>query len=1315
MASRYPKPYDRSIWPNFIENYERQVNEFVSQGCDFYFNLLFWRAMRCIPLAVFLRDTMPEFCRGYMGYLFRYFLDGEKVDGKDTITYKNSNGVKISIYTSEFDGSIKERELAKKIVSKAGGAHNGQDTFRYRGQISKNQVAFGENFGCTKLYNIGGAKRDRDDGGYTQAFKGYQYYMQACIEILNNGTCRQGPHSALRKLGINTQGWNRNWGAQQTLLQNMWMLYSPNNSGVYSIHFWPETVHMFIRGIQIMFTRGQVPWDNIKDDWNLTGGYHGSENHAAARWLIGRSINCFLNDYDRTNFLAAQANMNDEALLAACLRSTAIRDERLAKIPTTWIDFEYPEEFEQWWNEFGKCGRNTVIGGAVRRVRLATRQTVDAFLSGGYNELADVRFHQPSTQQNNQLIDLDDFTNDASRTLGKVKTITDKSGRAMSGHISEHRQTAIDDDDLYVHHLGGGDIGGGFKMSNMVTDDIGKLKHRLETIRALVAGDDGAPPIPDSSKTESRTTLKYSPRSAREGKAVEAAHTTITVKRVVHLCLLDHLTAEGPIEPRDDGNATTVQDQKTGRPWEWNNFRNFMFAREAYAGGPKQHKLQQYIVHNAIQEWNNSPFMFAALGDAHYFVDDADAPLEMAIQLGGQRYIWNYGIRKLEQVECLPPLDPPNDETFLQFWANMVFFALFGGLNPYKEYWLPSPVNESVRIYSLHHILWQNDVDDHPDPNDRTYSDWVDELDIRVPQNGTLKNTVLNNLGSYIAAYMDFMMNIQNDQGGRDIEDDAIFQNTTAGPQGQLTEDLVNDYFPKRQLVFDRVVDMIVPYMVNDNGQMIRKSSSKNMFDIPRRHWFHRKRPDEGIYGVLGAGLNPNTNPKSGGWFKQYWMRTFNGELATAKQFRTPGNGGNLAQKGDKIFDEIANVTPLRDNLRFNSTGKEYATLNTIMWPHYTNKTGGGIKDAADSLKFYKIQLRNVLNTDWVTPLDLMDNINRHIKHEPGQQLLPNLYEMGLFYQEWHVQTYMFRQVYLDGRDSTIGKNCWDGFRAQDKDLAKVVRRPCFLKFNNHARQYDRIHNREHVNVGLEPFLKDDNGHRTPFFHRGLESNMIGHCINSKQSATSIQRRMTIGFAEQIQRITGAFTNTLLPNTLPVVWGDHRANHLTITSIRTSILERSIGDNTFALHSEWWKTNLKQPAKMNCQPGVVMVRYPWPIEVGRLSRNKGTGLIFCGGQYRHAEMMIGGRCREPDQDDDIDNATWNMLPRLVSLNESAQQARPTVPYYSSWEQGGKPSPLVRTIMNYTDGAPPTMMGIANIVNQPPQGNTVIDDFIELKF
>ena len=132
MATDYPKQYDRSDWPDYIKSYESQVRDYVSQGCDFYFNLLWWRAMRCVPLAVFLRQTMPEFCRGYLGYLFRYFLNGEHTENY----YTDGDGVKVSKYTSDFDGRIKERELAKKIMHKA--AEGGEDTWRYRGQFSKN-------------------------------------------------------------------------------------------------------------------------------------------------------------------------------------------------------------------------------------------------------------------------------------------------------------------------------------------------------------------------------------------------------------------------------------------------------------------------------------------------------------------------------------------------------------------------------------------------------------------------------------------------------------------------------------------------------------------------------------------------------------------------------------------------------------------------------------------------------------------------------------------------------------------------------------------------------------------------------------------------------------------------------------------------------------------------------------------------------------------------------------------------------------------------------------------------------------------------
>lgn len=1270
MAAVYPNPYDRSDWPDFIKSYESQVRDYVSQGCDFYFNLLWWRAMRCIPLAVFLRETMPEFCRGYMGYLFRYFLNGEDKENY----YTDDNGVKVSKYTSDFDGRIKERELAKLLMHKAG--EEGEEAWRMRGQHSKNTAEDDGGFGCKRLYFAHKSKKRPGNGGNRDAYKGYQYYMQACIEILNNGCCRTGPDSALRKLGIDTRSKPPGWGEWQTLDERMWMLYSPNNSGVYSIHFWPETVHMFIRGIEIMNDNRELSkknWATLADDWNLDLSHHLEPKHPEITpWLEARSIHCFLNDVG--NFLKVSGKLSSEKLLASCLRSTGIQDEALCKIETGWIMFEYDDDVDEWWEVFGGVGRNTIIKNAVHEARKGTRLVVGAFLKNGLDSLDyDDNLFKPPQKMQPDAIKLHELA-DTKWIEPTVKDIDKKSGRGMTGHIAKHKQTAIDDQKLYKLHLGDVDNFKHRPTEFAAKEPFGHPVHRLETIRALVAGDDGAPPILDSSKKEGYTNLHYIPRSARMGTSIEAAHTTITVKRVVHLCILDHLTAEGIIYPGDDGGET-ITNPATGNPWTWEEFRDTVIW-----GDTINHRITHWIVHNAISQWNDTMFLFAALGDGHFWVDDADGPLEMAIQLGGQRYIFNHGIRKLEQVECLPPLDKPDEDTFVQFWANMVFFALFGGLNPYKEYWLPNPVNASVRIWSMAYL----------DPN------WLEDMGIYFP----------HQLGAHISAYINHMMNIQAATKGVElsIKNTDIFDSVAKPVAGYFcTEDVVNDYFPKRQKVFLRVMKMIEPYVVSvANSTLVRKRADpKEIFKPGNRGWFHSKNPVNTLFQELMADVDSsdvdvdeNTAEKKGGWFKQYWQQVYNGQLEGGKasrQFKTKNQGGLLGQKVPP--DIIFGVAPLKDKIFENAnTSLPYATLNTIMWPHYSNTTSGRDQDHAVNLKFYKIQLRNVLDTDGKT-LDDMNYIIEDIDHVAGEPHLANMYEMALFYKEWHVQTYMFRQVYLDGRDELIGKNCWDGFRAQDRELERVVRRPCFLKFNDHARQYDRENNREIVPVGLEPFLLDDEGRPTAFFHRGLESNAIGHGISSKKSATAVQRRMTIGFAEQIQRIDGFGENKLEGvNGTGFRWGEAKyGNYIMATSIRTPIFYRRVEDNSYVSQARWWKENQLNPMKVKCQPGVVMTRIPHiaaNVAFAGLDEHLTTGLVFADWIVRHSESMIGGRCMGPGHDPaykEIQRALWNELPDEVEREERANDTRPNDPYFSTLEDRRKPSPLVRMILNYTNG------------------------------
>ena len=1244
--------------------------------------------MRCVPLAVFLRETMPEFCRGYMGYLFRYFLNGEHKENY----YTDDAGVKVSKYTSDFDGRIKERELAKVIMHKAG--EEGEEAWRMRGQHSKNTETDDGGFGCSRLYFAHKSKKRPGNGGNRDAYKGYQYYMQACIEILNNGCCRSGPHSALRKLGIDTRTKPAGWGEWQTVLERMWMLYSPNNSGVYSIHFWPETVHMFMRGIAIIDREDEYTWEELADPWNIIAKYPGQPD-AIAPWLVGRSIHCFLNDH--ASFEAVIREDSDGQLLARCLKSTGIRDLELVSVPTEWIKFEYDGNVKKWVDEFVKdSGRNSIIGNAVKNARRGTRHVVDAFLQTGGNFIGMYGYQAkanypsltaPTTNTGYDAIELYELANsdEIERT---IKDIAHESGRKMAGHIAKHKHTALDDSALYDHHVGkmqGYDRNAHYKPANMTKDDVaGHPIHILETIRGLVAGDDGSPALPDPRRPTSNTNLHYWPRSARQGTSIEAAHTTITNRRVCHLCIIDHLTAEGIIYPDDDGKRT-ITNPETGKPWTWEELRN-----DVIFGPTKNNKLQHWINHNAISEWNDTMFLFAALGDGHFWVDDADGPLEMAIQLGGQRYIFNHGIRKLEQVECLPPLDKPNEDTFVQFWANMVFFALFGGLNPYKEYWLPNPINESVRVFSLTGM----------------WPDWLDEL----------KLDNWKKLGSYVSAYINHMMNIQSATkvGDLDILDSEIFDKVIAGRAPIMGEDIVDDYFPERRLVYDSVMTMIKPYVVMENGICVRKRSGEDIHDPDKREWFHSKNPNKSLYETLvpppeRPNIPDTIEPKLGGWFKKYWQQVFNGQLeggSKSRQFKTKNQGGLLA--GQEPPDIIYGVVPIKDKTFENdNTSMPYATLNTMMWPHYSNRTVGREQDHALGLKFYKIQLRNVLDTDGKALDDMDDIIDKRIEHIPGEDYLANMYEMALFYQEWHVQTYMFRQVYLDGRDELIGKNCWDGFRAQDRELERVVRRPCFLKFNDHARQYDREYNKEKVNVGLEPFLLDDDGYRTPFFHRGLESNAIGHCINSKKSATCVQRRMTIGFAEQIQRIEGFGDNVLVgEQEQPVEWGTRAGDdHIMVTSIRTPIMDRDIANNVFTSQAKWWSENQLNPMKVKCQPGVVMIRIPPKLDDFIDLEDQGkkwlaTGLVFAHWIRRHAEMMIGGRTLGPKTSPAagyklLQKALWNELPNNVAYAESLEAGRPNDPYFGTAELEKKPTPLVRMILNYTNGIIMTLPAVEN--------------------
>ena len=70
-------------------------------------------------------------------------------------------------------------------------------------------------------------------------------------------------------------------------------------------------------------------------------------------------------------------------------------------------------------------------------------------------------------------------------------------------------------------------------------------------------------------------------------------------------------------------------------------------------------------------------------------------------------------------------------------------------------------------------------------------------------------------------------------------------------------------------------------------------------------------------------------------------------------------------------------------------------------------------------------------------------------------------------------------------------------------------------------------------------------------------------------------------------------------------------------------------------------------------------------------------------------MMIGGRTLGPSAPAAgyklLQDALWNELPKNVEHAESREAGRPNDPYFGTAELDKKPTPLVRMILNYTQG------------------------------
>ena len=295
-------------------------------------------------------------------------------------------------------------------------------------------------------------------------------------------------------------------------------------------------------------------------------------------------------------------------------------------------------------------------------------------------------------------------------------------------------------------------------------DNDVNLWQTIERIRHLVSGGDGLPAW-HNKMFRKGTNYNYKEdenmpggyrkgndnwvgRSSRTGNFnTEAAHTAIPIKQVVNMVMNDILTASGPIMYNDgdqeyydytpeeisgpytvEPNETIIVDRlnPTSEHRERGKFsqveyplNNFKLSRNDNDGGAEEEivwtwehlrtvedgalwkKIMMGLFEEGVYQWNASRDVFMGLATAHWWVDDADAALETAKNLGWQRDIVQHGIRKLERPTFIRGMEKPTKDEMVVFWSNMIFFILnSNNERPYVQYWLPKPIASPAMVWS---------------------------------------------------------------------------------------------------------------------------------------------------------------------------------------------------------------------------------------------------------------------------------------------------------------------------------------------------------------------------------------------------------------------------------------------------------------------------------------------------------------------------------------------------------------------------------------------------------------------------------------
>ena len=1233
---------------NIVKRCQIDKTKLFDDNIDFRVNIMIWRAMKCIPYAVYMRNTYPGFCRVYMSCLFRSALDDA--------SYVNNEGINISSYDPNFSGEIKECEFTYKILSKSSQSVRHINSFH---------------LGCENLFNMSYTDgSDEDDFMEEKIRMGYYQYVLACVQILHHGTFRSGKNSALYYLTNKKKTkYERLDIDDLTYLLDLNMLNHPNNSEILLLCGWDIFFQQYVIGLYMMIP--EVPMlknviNILKQQERNLWKIPGQDNHLWPNdwediWLQCRPINCILNDYDtENNHFLKNSWVEFELGYSGQDWADQMWRNEMKRANIRWsgpdmghhIDGITADGFNAMRNAFDKRTTKILDFCQTMKNKTAVFNSSDAwkkyFFSDDYNAFNSSKAHSVASMANKFKEHLpftpESITKYFNEYLDKkgnhpLLEILHESGRTMSGAIKQRLDTKLPTLRVkqILEHNYSDDFddfkGEGFTNASAYEKGEGNSFTRwgtcknhvhLEEIRHLVSGGEGLPPISFGGND-------YGARNSRHSSdCIEAAHTSYTVKSVLWTA------------------ANYVISKVKELDNEGGDFKSFSTS-EMYRG------MQLTMMDELVQAWNDTPYMFMPLGQTHYFVDDFDQCIECFQIQGFIEWIATNGVPKLIQDSSIPQKTWPEDIQLKFFWSELICYAIFGGSSRERTFWMPKPIDIKVKIepmtpedlYEVIRKFFKN-VKDFKKIG-KYKSTW--SIIITCAFNKIFKNE------SNGQPFIKLDSNDFSKSKGVFNNADTILRKTNGNY-------LQYDFKEIERCIRELLLKLYLKTFIEDNWGDLNFVKVRMGYKMDKKCYTHpafHQEVDEFDPDEIFAELH--NIPREDDWFRNYWKQQ--GRQLKYSNVKTKSllSGSRhpcipfqlLEEQLDNWLEIIPTAPSTLDD------GNGITVLEKYLRPFWEWPYGKKVSKSTYANKFFmsKAEMYNILTEfsiimgdgQWFgineifEPEEYFDPYDIHFysKDLNGGQIdndipIINLPEVIYAYDRWYVQSYMFLEERIATINDIICNKGIDPFRRLDKDkIRKYMGRRGRIKFNDFPNEFSRclreyindpqgkinqlkqLWDKYHINCGrISPFSRCLLGKEQETFIprpvRGFENALLSIIGLPGGKANFEPRCLIVGIYESMSHeddddeslnlketiVDGgkkciahplmdlrpySFDN---PNTLNDKYFPLTETKNILIPIRSFITQRQ--QNSWYVQAEWINTNLKSPVKSWCQPVDILLK-----------------------------------------------------------------------------------------------------------------------------